>query len=119
VKRDGIFKVDNATGLITAGIFLLMLVCLPLVLRIDEVVDRNRPMYTTLSRMTLAQDKSLLDTGKVVPVQLSGGESATIGTVDFVSGPGVSVVVRGLDGDTAYCVTVSNEHGAESDEHCS
>jgi hypothetical protein len=39
--------------------------------------------------------------------------------VDFVSGPGVSVVVRGLDGDTAYCITVSNEHGAESDEHCS
>jgi hypothetical protein len=119
VKRDGIFKVDNATGLITAGVFLLMLACLPLVLRIDEGVDRDRPMYTTLSRMTIAQDKSLVDTGKVVPVQLSGGESAKIGSVDFVSAPGVSVVVRGLDGDTAYCITARNEHGTESDEHCS
>ena len=31
---------------------------------------------------------------------------------------GVSVVVRGVDGDTAYCVTTSNEHGEESQEHC-
>ncbi|WP_457208281.1 hypothetical protein [Nocardioides sp. P5_C9_2] len=119
MKRDGFFKVDNAAVLVTLATLLLLLAALPLVLRLDESIDRNRPMYSDLSRMTLLQDASLLDTGKVVPVQLSAGESATIGAVDFVASDGVSIVVRGHDGDTAYCITVRNEHGAESDQHCS
>lgn len=119
MKRDGIFSADNAMGLVTAAILALMLLCVPLALRLDERIDRDRPMYADLSRMTILQDKSLAESGKVVPVQLASGESAQIGTDEFVASDGVSVVVRGLDGDTAYCITVRNEHGSESDEHCS
>jgi hypothetical protein len=119
VKRDGFIHAGNATALVTAAILALMLLCVPLALRLDERIDRDRPMYSDLSRMTAMQDTSLAETGKAVPTQLSGGESAEIGSEEFVASDGVSVVVRGLDGDTAYCITVRNEHGSESDEHCS
>lgn len=118
MKRDGIFQVGNASVLITVGAFVLLLLCVPLVLRLDEGIDRNRPMYSDLSRMASLQEASLADTGSVVPVELSGGESVMIGEVEFVASDGVSVVVRGVDGDTAYCITTSNEHGEESQEHC-
>ncbi len=119
MKRDGIFKVNNAAVLVTVAVLVLLLAAVPLALLLDRSIDRNRPMYSDLSRMTIMQDRSLLDTGKVVPVQLSSGESATIGATEFVASDGVSIVVRGHDGDTAYCITVRNEHGAESDRHCS
>ncbi|KRF32382.1 hypothetical protein [Nocardioides sp. Soil805] len=119
MKQDGILRFDNATVLVTLATFLLLLGCLPLALRLDERIDRNRPMYADLARMTVLQDKSLLDTGKAVPVELAGGESTQVNDVEFVASDGVSVVVSGVDGDTAYCITVRNEHGAESDQHCS
>ena len=80
MKRDSFIHADNATGLVTAAILVLMLLCLPLALRLDDRIDRDRPMYSDLSRMTALQDKSLADSGRVVPAQLSGGESATIGS---------------------------------------
>ena len=119
MKRDSFIHADNATGLVTAAILVLMLLCLPLALRLDNGIDRDRPMYSDLSRMTVLQNKSIADTGRVVPAQLSGGESVKIGSDEFVASDGVSVDVRGLAGDTAYCITVRNEHGSESDEHCS
>jgi hypothetical protein len=119
VKRNGIFQVGNASVLITVGAFVLLLLCVPLALSLDESIDRNRPMYSDLSRMTSLQDASLAVTGSVVPVELSGGESAMIGEAEFVASDGVSVVVRGVEGDTAYCITTSNEYGDQSQEHCS
>lgn len=119
VKRDGIFQVGNASVLITVGAFVLLLMCVPLALRLDENIDRNRPMYSDLSRMTSLQEANLAVTGSVVPVELSGGESAMIGEAEFVASDGVSVVVRGVEGDTAYCITTSNEYGEQSQEHCS
>lgn len=118
MNRTGIFKTDNASGLITLAVFAVLLACLPLTLRLDERIDRNRPMYDDLARMTAVQAKSLAATGKVVPVQLSGGESVTIADTEYVASDGVTVDVRGVDGDTAYCIAVSNQYGAKS-EHCS
>ena len=119
MNRDRIFKADNASVLITAAAFVLLLACLPLALRLDDSIDRNRPMYDDLSRMALMQDANLLANGTVVPVELSGGESAMVGEQEFVASEGVSVVVRGVDDDTAYCITASNQHGEQSQEHCS
>ena len=119
MSRDGILKADNASVLITVGAFVLLLACLPLAVRLDESIDANRPMYADLSRMTALQDANLVANGTVVPVELSGGESVQVGEQEFVASDGVSIVVRGVDDDTAYCITVSNEHGEESDEHCS
>ena len=79
MQRDGFFKVDNASVLITIAAFVLLLACLPLALRLDEGIDRDRPMYTDLSRMATLQNASLVATGAVVPVELSGGETAEIG----------------------------------------
>ena len=119
VNRDRIFKADNASVVITAAAFVLLLACLPLALRLDDSIDRNRPMYDDLSRMALMQDANLLANGTVVPVELSGGESVMVGEQEFVASEGVSVVVRGVDDDTAYCITTSNQHGEQSQEHCS
>lgn len=119
VNRDRIFKADNASVLITAAAFVLLLACLPLALRLDDSIDRNRPMYDDLSRMSLMQDANLLANGTVVPVELSGGESVMVGEQEFVASDGVSVVVRGVDDDTAYCITTSNQYGEQSQEHCS
>lgn len=119
VNRDRIFKADNASVLITAAAFVLLLACLPLALRLDDSIDRDRPMYDDLSRMSLMQDANLLANGTVVPVELSGGESVMVGEQEFVASDGVSVVVRGVDDDTAYCITTSNQYGEQSQEHCS
>lgn len=119
VNRDRIFKADNASVLITAAAFVLLPACLPLALRLDDSIDRDRPMYDDLSRMSLMQDANLLANGTVVPVELSGGESVMVGEQEFVASDGVSVVVRGVDDDTAYCITTSNQYGEQSQEHCS
>jgi hypothetical protein len=119
VQRDGFFKVDNASVLITIAAFVLLLACLPLALRLDEGIDRDRPMYTDLSRMATLQNASLVTTGAAVPVELSGGETAEIGEQEFVASEGVSIVVTGVDDDTGYCISVSNEHGASKDDYCS
>jgi hypothetical protein len=116
VQRAGAFRVDDASALIIA-ISLLLLAFLPLAMRVDEGVDRNRPMYRDLSLMLELQDESLAETGRVVPVRLSDGETATIADEEFVSSEGVSIDVRGVDDDTAYCITVRNEYG--SHERCS
>ncbi len=119
MKRDGLFRVDNAAIIVTLATLLLLLAALPLALRLDDSVDRNRPMYHDLSRMTLLQDKSVVETGKVVPLQLSGGESTEVAAVEFVASEGVSIDVSGHDADTTYCITVRNQHDAESARHCS
>lgn len=119
MQRDGFFKVDNASVLITIAAFVLLLACLPLALRLDESIDRDRPMYTDLSRMATLQNASLVTTGAVVPVELSGGETAEIGEQEFVASEGVSIVVVGVDGDTGYCISVSNEYDASKDDYCS
>jgi hypothetical protein len=119
VQRDGFFKADNASILITVAAFAVLLACLPLALRLDDRIDRDRPMYLDLSRMAALQNASLVATGAVVPVELSGGESADIGEQEFVASEGVSVVVRGVEGDTAYCISVRNEHGSSKDDFCS
>lgn len=118
MKQDGFFKFDNATVLVTVAAFLLLLACMPLALGLDERIDRNRSMYADLARMLVLQDKSLADTGTVVPVEVSDGDSATINSDEFVASDGVSVVVKGVDGDTGYCITVRNEHGATADRNC-
>lgn len=119
MNRNGIFRVDNATVLITIGAFLLLLGCLPLALRLDDSIDRDRPMYTDMASMAVLQDTNLAATGRVVPVDLSGGESARIGEAEFVASEGVSIAVRGLDDDTAYCITASNQYGVQAQEQCS
>lgn len=119
MQRDGFFKVDNASILITIGTFVLLLACLPLALHLDEGIDRDRPMYTDLSRMAELQNASLVATGAVVPVKLSGGESVAIGEQEFVASEGVSIVVTGVNDDTAYCISVRNEHDASKDDYCS
>jgi hypothetical protein len=119
VRRDGIFKLDNASVLITVAAFVLLLACLPLALRVDEGIDQDRPMYADMARMAGLQDASLVATGTVVPVELSEGESVMVGEQEFVASDGVSLAVRSVEDGTAYCITASNDHGVEAQERCS
>ena len=78
MNREAIFKADNAAVLATVGAFLLLLACLPLAMGVDKRIDRDRPMYVDLSRMETLQTASVATTGAIVPVELSGGESAEV-----------------------------------------
>ncbi|WP_159081640.1 hypothetical protein [Nocardioides sediminis] len=117
MNRERIFEADNAAVLVTVGTFLLLLACLPLAMGMDERIDRDRPMYVDLSRMEALQTASVATTGAIVPLELTGGESAEVAGQEFVASEGVSVVVRDGEGDETYCISVSNQHDAEA-EHC-
>lgn len=119
MRRDGIFKLDNASVLITGAAFVLLLACLPLALRLDQGIDQDRPMYTDMARMAELQDDNLVATGTVVPVEVSEGESVMVGEQEFVASDGVSLAVRAVDDGTAYCIAASNDHGVEAQERCS
>jgi hypothetical protein len=117
VNREAFFKADNAAVVVTVATFLLLLASVPLAMTMDERIDRDRPMYVDLARMEALQVASVATTGAIVPVDLSGGESAEVAGQEFVASDGVSVVVRDGGGDATYCISVSNQYDAQ-DEHC-
>ncbi len=109
---------DRLPLLITIGVFVVMLLCLPLVLRMDEGLDRERPMYADMVRMENMQTLNIANGGRPVEADLSGGDTVEVGAQEFVTSPGVRLVVRATD-KNSYCIRVSNEFGAKSSEHCS
>ncbi len=108
---------DRLPLLITVGIFVLMLACVPLVLMLDDSIDEDRPMYEDLLRMETYQAKHIDNEGQPVEATVSDGETVDIGVDEFEASAGVTVVVRAT-GDASFCVTVSNDLG-EKAERCS
>lgn len=108
---------DRLPLLVTVGVFVVMLACLPLVLMVDGAIDGDRPMYHDMERMAGLQE-TLVATGRPpVEGQVSGGESLEIGAKPFVASDGVTLTVRATDEDD-FCITASNADGAEA-ERCS
>ena len=95
-----------------------MLACLPLVWMLDGDLDEDRPMYQDMLRMQTYQAQHIANAGRPVETTVSDGESVVIGAETFEASPGVTVVVRAIDEDS-FCVSVSNDHGVKSPEHCS
>ncbi len=109
---------DRLPLFITIGIFVLMLLCLPLVLNLARDLDDDRPMYQDMQLMLSYQAAHIANEGRPVETTVSDGESVTVGANEFTASPGVTVVVRATDKDS-FCVSASNDHGVKSPEHCS
>ncbi|UUZ59069.1 hypothetical protein [Nocardioides sp. B-3] len=108
---------DRIPLLITIGIFLAMLACVPLVLMLDDNIDEDRPMYRDLQRMQTYRAAHVANDGSPVEVTVSEGEVVEIGASAFETSPGVTIRVRATDKDS-FCVTASNDSG-EKAERCS
>lgn len=103
--------------IITIGVFVVMLACLPLAMMLDAGLDEDRPVYEDVLRMQTYQ-AAAVPIGGPVETTVSDGESVMVGANEFVASPGVTVVVRAVDEDS-FCVSASNDHGVQSEEHCS
>lgn len=109
---------DRVPLLITIGVFLVMLACLPLVWMLDEDLDEDRSMYEDMLRMQTYQAEHIDNDGRPVETTVSDGKSVEVGAEKFIASPGVTVVVRAIDEDS-YCVSASNDRGKKASERCS
>lgn len=108
---------DRLPLLITIGVFVVMLACLPLVLMLDDNVDEDKSMYEDLFHMQTFQADHVFSGGAPVETTVSDGEKVKIGGATFQASPGVTTVVKAVDQDS-FCVSVSNDLG-EKAERCS
>jgi hypothetical protein len=109
---------DRVPLLITVGVFVVMLACLPLVWMLDDDLDEDRPMYQDMLRMQTYQAEHIDNDGAPVEATVSDGESIEVGAEEFIASPGVTVVVRATDKDS-FCVSASNDLGEKASERCS
>lgn len=108
---------DRVPLLITVGVFVVMLACLPLVWMLDDDLDEDRSMYQDMLRMQTYQAAHIANDGNPVETTVSDGESVKVGAEEFIASPGVTVVVRATDKDS-YCVSASNDLGEKAKERC-
>lgn len=108
---------DRVPLIITVGIFVVLLICLPLAWLLDESHDGNRPLYEDLLTMQNLQGSLVFNKEPPVAVTVSDGESEEIGNLTFTASDGVTVVVRVID-DNSFCVSGSNDNGVKSPERC-
>jgi hypothetical protein len=109
---------DRVPLLITIGVFLVMLACLPLVWMLDDDLDEDRSMYQDMQRMQTYQAAHIANEGRPVETTVSDGESVEVGAEMYIASPGVTIVVRAIDEDS-YCVSASNDLGQKASERCS
>lgn len=109
---------DRVPLLITIGVFLVMLACLPLVWMLDDDLDEDRSMYEDMLRMQTYQAEHIANNGRPVETTVSDGQSVKVGGEEFIASPGVTVVVRAT-GEDSYCVSASNDLGEKASERCS
>lgn len=108
---------DRLPLLITIGVFVVMLACLPLVWMLDADIDEDRPMYQDMLRMQNLQALNVVNEGRPEDVTATDGEAVKVGASEFTASPGVTVVVRAVD-ENSFCVSASNDLG-EKAERCS
>lgn len=108
---------DRLPLLITIGVFVVMLACLPLVWMLDADIDEDRPMYQDMLRMQNLQALNVVNEGRPEDVTATDGEAVKVGASEFTASPGVTVVVRAVD-ENSFCVSASNDLG-ERAERCS
>lgn len=113
MKRISELSDDRLPFLVTAAVFLLMLAFIPLVLRMDDRIDSNRPMYMDMLKMQTMQQGYFGTTGTVLKTRLSDGKSLTIGENVFTPSAGVTISVREPE-DGVMCINASNDAGAKS-----
>lgn len=117
MKRTPQVSGDRLPLLITIVVFVVMLGCLPLVLMLDTGIDGDRPMYHDMDDMERLQSTYIATGQPPVEVQLSDGQSVTIGETEFTVSNGVTLTVRTTQ-DYSFCITARNEEGATS-KRCS
>ncbi|WP_157953231.1 hypothetical protein [Nocardioides allogilvus] len=108
---------DRLPLLITIGVFVVMLACLPLVWMLDADIDEDRPMYQDMLRMQNLQALNVVNEGRPEDVTATDDEVVKVGGSEFTASPGVTVVVRAVD-ENSFCVSASNDLG-EKAERCS
>lgn len=109
---------DRLPLLISIGVFVVMLACLPVAMMLDDGIDRDRPMYQDMLRMQGLQGQQVASGAAPVAVEVADGEAVEVAGQEFIASPGVTVVVRVVDADS-YCIRVRNDRGQESSERCS
>ena len=70
---------DRVPLLITVGVFVVMLACLPLVWMLDADLDEDRSMYEDMLRMQTYQAEHIANDGSPVETTVSDGESVKVG----------------------------------------
>jgi hypothetical protein len=108
---------DRLPLLITIGVFVVLLACLPLVWMLDGNIDEDRPMYQDMLRMQNFQAIHVANDGRPVETTVSDGQKVDVGAQVFVASPGVTIVVRAID-KNSYCVSASNDHDEKASERC-
>lgn len=113
MQRTGVVSSDRLPILITAGVFVVMAACVPLVLRLDDAIDADRAMYHDMESMLGLQNAYIATGEPPIEVDLADGESVMIGERKFTVSPGVALTLRATDGD-AFCIIASTDEGAAS-----
>lgn len=103
--------------LITIGVFVVMLACVPVAWALDRGLDEDRPMYVDMLRMQNMQTGLIANKERPVEATVSDGGTVEIGAHKFTASAGVTVVVRVVD-KNSFCVRASNDQGLESEERC-
>jgi hypothetical protein len=120
-------EVDRLTGgrdgpglLIAFGATLLLVVlCIPLALQLDDRIDRDRPLYLDRDAMAGLQLREVLANGEAAPLELGPEESVDIAGTTFRTAPGVTLSVTADTVDAAsFCVFGSNEYGTVTEPLC-
>jgi len=117
VKRNPQVPGDRLPLLITAAVFVVLLACLPPVLRLDNGLDSDRPMYQDMERMRALQSIYIATGQPPVETKLRDGDAVMIGTTEFIVSDGVTLTVRATK-DDAFCISASNQDGTKS-KRCS
>ena len=109
---------DRLPLLITIGIFVVLLACLPLAMMLDDAHDEDRPLFQDMLNMQVLQTAVVANKQRPVDVTVSDGESVEVGAGEFTASPGVTIVVRAVD-HNSFCISGSNDLGVTSPERCS
>ena len=107
----------TASVAVWIGTALLFALAFPVAVALDSVLDRARPMYDDRAEMLWLQSRSVLTTGRSVPLEVSAGESVEVAGETFTPSPGVTVEVR-ADEPTLPCVRARNEYGDLTEWAC-
>jgi hypothetical protein len=102
---------------IVVGVALLILAALyPVARLVDAHDDGKRPLYDNIAQMAWLQYLYYQQRDEAYPVEVSSGQSVTIGDQTYTVNPGVVLVVTATDG--GWCITGHDDVGNEAGDFC-
>jgi hypothetical protein len=107
---------EKATTVAVALAFGLAVAMLPVLMFLDEQMDRKRPMYDDVHAVHVLEYEQMKQTGRGTAVMLRDDERATIGGRSFSPSRGTTIEVRLTD--DGYCIQGRNRHGDVTQWRC-